>query len=308
MEEVIVLGDGIAGLTAAIYTARADLDPVVIKGPESGGQLTWTTDVENFPGFPDGVQGPQLIQNCREQAKRFGASFENGVVTDISKDADSFTVTFSDDTSLKSKSVIVATGASARWLELDNEETFRGNGVSTCATCDGFFFNGDDVIVVGGGDSAMEESIFLTKYASSVTVVHRRDELRASEIMQERFFANDKTDIMWSTEVVEYIGDEENGITGVVLHDNNTGEEYEYDIDGVFLAIGHEPNTDFLEGLVSLTDRGYVEATPKTHTECEGLFAAGDVQDQRFRQAVTAAGSGCKAAMEAEEYLNMLHH
>lgn len=304
----MILGDGIAGLTAAIYTARADLEPVVVKGPESGGQLTWTTDVENYPGFPDGVQGPELIQNCREQAKRFGASFESGVVTDIAKNDDSFTVEFSDGSTAESEAVIVATGASARWLELEDEEKFRGNGVSTCATCDGFFFNGDDVIVVGGGDSAMEESIFLTKYASSVTVVHRRDELRASKIMQDRFFDNDKTDIIWSTEVVEYIGDEDDGIEAVVLHDNTTGEEYEYDIDGVFLAIGHEPNTDFLDGLLELTERGYVEASATTHTDCEGLFAAGDVQDQRFRQAVTAAGSGCKAAMEAEEYLNLLHH
>lgn len=308
MEDVLVLGDGISGLTAAIYTARADLEPLVIKGPESGGQLTWTTDVENFPGFPDGIQGPQLIQNCREQAKRFGASFQNGVVTEISKENNTFTICFTDGSTVESSSVIVATGASARWLELEDEETFRGNGVSTCATCDGFFYNGDDVIVVGGGDSAMEESIFLTKYASSVTVVHRRDELRASEIMQDRFFDNEKTDIMWSTEVVEYLGNEDDGLRGVVLHDNSTGEEREYDIDGVFLAIGHEPNTDFLEGLVPLTERGYIEATPKTHTSCEGLFAAGDVQDQRFRQAVTAAGSGCKAAMEVEEYLNQLNH
>lgn len=305
MKDVIVLGDGIAGLTAAIYAARADLSPTVIKGPESGGQLTLTTDVENYPGFPDGVQGPELIQRSRDQAERFGASFRSGVVTDVEKD-DAFTTTFMDDTTIESKSVIVATGASARWLELEDEEKFRGNGVSTCATCDGFFFKDQDVIVVGGGDSAMEESIFLTKYASNVTVIHRRDELRASQIMQERFFDKEKTDIIWSTEVVAYHGDEEDGIEAVTLHDNETGEEYRYDCDGVFLAIGHEPNTGFVEGLVGLDGRGYIEATPKTHTSCDGLFAAGDVQDQRFRQAVTAAGSGCKAAMEVEHYLDSL--
>lgn len=305
MEDVVILGDGIAGLTAAIYTARADLDPLIVKGPESGGQLTYTTDVENFPGFPEGVQGPGLIQRCREQAKRFGARDQNGVAEDIEKD-ETFTISLSGGEAIETKSVIVATGASARWLGLENEETFQGNGVSTCATCDGFFYKDQEVIVVGGGDSAMEESTFLTKYASKVTVVHRRDELRASEIMAERFFDDDKTDILWSTEVVEYLGSEDEGITGVLLHDNETGEEYEFDCDGVFLAIGHEPNTEFLEGLLDLTERGYVEATPKTHTSCDGLFAAGDVQDQRFRQAVTAAGSGCKAAMEVEHYLDTL--
>ena len=228
MEDIVILGDGIAGLTAAIYTSRANYEPLIIKGPESGGQLTYTTDVENFPGFPEGVQGPGLIQRCREQAKRFGARDQSGTVTDIMKD-DTFTLTLSDGSTIESKSVIVATGASARWLDLPRKEVFQGNGVSTCATCDGFFYKDKDVIVVGGGDSAMEESIFLTKYASSVTVIHRRDELRASEIMQDRFFAKDKTNIIWSTEVVEYLGDKEQGITGVTLHDNETGEEYEYD-------------------------------------------------------------------------------
>ena len=303
MEEVIIIGDGIAGLTAAIYTARADMKPLVLTGPESGGQLTYTTDVENFPGFPEGVQGPDLIERSRKQAKKFGALFESGVVEDIKQEEGYFTLLLSDR-NIQSKAVIVATGASARWLGLENEEKYQGNGVSTCATCDGFFYRGKDVLVVGGGDSAMEESIFLTKFADSVTVVHRRDELRASQIMQNRFFDNEKTDIMWDTEVVAYHGEEE--LEAVTLKNNETGKTWKKEIDGVFLAIGHVPNTEFLQGLVNLDDKGYLLAEPNTHTNVEGLFGAGDVQDTVYRQAVTAAGSGCKAAIEAERYINEL--
>lgn len=300
MKNVVILGDGIAGVTAAIYTARADLKPLILTGPESGGQLTYTTDVENFPGFPEGVQGPELVQNGKEQAKRFGAEFQNGVATNLVKQDGHYELK-TDNKTLQTKTLIVATGASARWLGLDDEEKYQGNGVSTCATCDGYFYKGKEVIVVGGGDSAMEESIFLTKFAEKVTVVHRRDELRASQIMQDRFFDKQKTEILWDTEVTAYHGEEE--LEAVTLTNNQTGEERKKSIDGVFLAIGHEPNTNFLEGVVDLDERGYLNADRYMHTSAEGVFAAGDVQDTRYKQAVTAAGSGCKAALEVESYL-----
>jgi len=306
MEDIVILGDGIAGLTAAIYNARANMNPLVVTGPESGGQLTYTTDVENFPGFPDGVQGPELIQRSREQAKKFGARYKSGLVEDMKKEDEIITLVFESGEEVKTRAVIIATGASARWLGLENEEKYQGNGVSTCATCDGFFYKDKDVIVVGGGDSAMEESIFLTKFASSVTVIHRRDELRASEIMQDRFFDKDKTDIVWDTEVIKYHG--ENGIEAVTLRNNETGEEWKKEIDGVFLAIGHDPNTSFAEGLVDLDKKGYVEVDGRGRTNVEGVFGAGDVHDVLYRQAVTAAGTGCRAALEAERYVNELDH
>ena len=303
MEDITILGTGIAGLTAAIYNARADLNPLVISGPEDGGQLTLTTDVENYPGFPDGVQGPDLMDDCKEQAKKFGARFKTDIATDFEEKEDYYILHLQSGETVETKAVIVATGASARWLELDSEEQFKGKGVSTCATCDGFFYKDKEVLVVGGGDSAMEESTFLTKFANKVTVVHRREELRASEIMQKRFFNNDKTDILWNTEVIEYLGDE-NGLTGVKLINNETGETWEKDVDGVFLAIGHEPNTGIFEDHLDLDEKGYIKADPETmETNLEGVFAAGDVQDHRYRQAVTAAGSGCKASMEAEDYI-----
>lgn len=305
MEDLIILGTGIAGLTAGIYTARANLKPLIIGGPEEGGQLTWTTEVENYPGFEEGIDGTKLMNICRKQAKRFGSRFKSDIAIDFEEKEDHYVLKMESGDELKAKSVIVATGASARWLGLDSEKKFKGKGVSTCATCDGFFYKGKEVVVVGGGDSAMEESTFLTKFADKVTVVHRRDELRASKIMQDRFFANEKTDIIWDSEVIEYLGDDD-GITGVKLKNNETGEVSEFSCDGVFLAIGHVPNTDFVKGHLEMDKKGYLIANRMMHTNLEGVFAAGDVQDVRFRQAVTAAGSGCKAAMEAEKYIEEL--
>lgn len=306
MENIVILGDGIAGLTAAIYNARADMDPLVITGPESGGQLTYTTDVENFPGFPEGVQGPGLIQRSRKQAERFGARYKTGQVTDMEKEGDTIRLFLESGEEINTKAAILATGASARWLGLENEEKYQGNGVSTCATCDGFFYKDKDVIVVGGGDSAMEESTFLTKFASSVTVVHRRDELRASQIMQDRFFDNEKTSILWDTEVIEYHG--EDTLEAVTLRNNETGEEWKKEIDGVFLAIGHDPNTSFAKDLVELDENEYLIVDERGRTNVEGVFGAGDVHDVLYRQAVTAAGAGCRAALEAERYVNELDH
>lgn len=306
MEDLIILGTGIAGLTAGIYAARANLEPLMISGPEDGGQLTLTNDVENFPGFPQGIQGPELINVCKKQAERFGSRFKVDIATGFEEKDDHIVLVMESGEQLQTKSLIVATGASARWLGLDSEKKFMGKGVSTCATCDGFFYKDKEVVVVGGGDSAMEESTFLTKFADKVTVVHRRDQLRASKIMQDRFFANEKTDIIWNSEVIEYLGDE-SGITGVKLKNNETGEVSEFDCDGVFLAIGHVPNTSFLKGHVDMDKKGYLKANRMMHTTVEGVFAAGDVQDVRFRQAVTAAGSGCKAAMEAEQYIEELN-
>lgn len=302
MEHVIILGSGIAGLTAAIYAARANLAPIVISGPEEGGQLTLTTDVENFPGFPQGIQGPELIKVSRRQAERFGAKFKTDLATGIKKLKNNFEITLMSGEQLKTKTIIVATGASARWLGLPSEEKYKGRGVTTCATCDGAFFKGKEVIVIGGGDSAMEESLFLTKYCTKVTVIHRRAEFRASKIMQERFFKNPKCAVIWNKEIMEVLGDGKK-VRGVRLRDTVTKQVSEFTCDGVFLAIGHVPNTSFLKGLLDLDEQGYAKADRYTHTTVPGIFAAGDVQDIKFRQAITAAGSGCMAAMEAEKYL-----
>ncbi|MFT4312538.1 MAG: thioredoxin-disulfide reductase [Candidatus Woesearchaeota archaeon] len=302
MENVIIVGAGIAGLTAAIYTARAELKPLVICGPQDGGQLTLTTEVENYPGFEKGITGPQLVADTKKQAQRFGARFQEGWITSIKKENDTFHITLSDQTIIESKTVILATGASARWLDIESEKAYKGKGVTACATCDGFFFKDQEVIVIGGGDTAMEEALFLTKFCTKVTVVHRRDELRASKIMQERFFAHPKTDIIWNAKVIEILGDGTK-VQGVKLEDTKTGETREFQTDGVFLAIGHIPNSTFVKGLVDMDEQGYVVADRYTKTNVEGLFACGDLQDTRYRQAVTAAGSGCQSAIEVERYL-----
>ena len=301
MENVIILGNGISGVTAAIYTARANLNPLVISGPEHGGQLSLTTDVENFPGFPEGVMGPELVERGRKQAEKFGSRFETDIATEFKHNEDHITLKFSSGKIMKTKTLIITTGASARWLNLDSEKQFMGKGVSTCATCDGAFYKEREVVIVGGGDSAMEEAIFLTKFASKVTVLHRRDELRASKIMQDKFFKNEKTDIIWNTEIIEYLGDN-TGITGVKIKDTKTGEEKELKCDGVFLAIGHIPNTKIFKDYLEMDEQGYL-ITKNTKTNLPGVFAGGDVQDNTYRQAVTAAGSGCMAAIEAERYL-----
>jgi len=305
MENVVILGTGIAGLTAAIYTARANLEPLLIGGPEEGGQLTLTTDVDNFPGFPEGVQGPELIQKSRKQAERFGSKFMTGLVSAIDKKNKTFTLTLKDGKKVETKAVIVATGASARWLGIESEKTYKGRGVTTCATCDGFFFKGKEVVVIGGGDSAMEEATFLTKFCTKVTVVHRRDKLRASKIMQDKFFANPKCAIVWDSEISEIQGDGKQ-VTSVKLKNTKTGKETDFACQGVFLAIGHIPNTFFLKGKVDLDKHGYLKADPRMHTSMDGVFAAGDVQDVIYRQAITAAGTGCAAAMEVEKYLETL--
>jgi thioredoxin reductase (NADPH) len=304
MIKVTVIGTGPAGLTAAIYLARANLNPLVIEGSEPGGQLTTTTEVENFPGFPEGVMGPKLMENMRKQAERFGADFHKGWVNKVDLSKSPFTVTVEGLGEIESVAVIISTGASAKLLGIANEKENMGRGVSTCATCDGFFFRGKKIIVVGGGDSAMEEAIFLTRFASEVRVVHRRDELKASKIMQERARENKK--ISWSLNYtpIEVVSGEK-GVTGLKVRNNETYEETVLETDGIFLAIGHRPNTDFLAGQIALDALGYIEVKPgTTETGIPGIFACGDVQDRKYRQAITAAGSGCMAALDCEKFLS----
>lgn len=299
---LVILGTGPAGLTAAIYTARANLQPLVIEGNQPGGQLTTTTEVENFPGFPEGILGPQLMDNMRAQAERFGAEFRSGYVTQVDFSSRPFKITVDDTDVVEADAVIISTGASAKLLGIPNEKEAIGRGVSTCATCDGFFYRGKKVLVVGGGDSAMEEAVFLTKFAD-VTVVHRRDQLRASKIMQERARANPRISWVLNVKPKEVVLGEK-GFVGLKVVDNATGEERLLEADGMFVAIGHKPNTDFLKGQVELDEQGYVKTIPGTsETSVPGVFACGDVQDHRYRQAITAAGSGCMAALDCERYL-----
>lgn len=300
---VIILGSGPAGLTAALYAARANLAPLVLEGNQPGGQLTITTDVENYPGFPDGILGPALMDSMREQAKRFGAQvkFEQVTSVDFSKP---LRVVQTDEGTYRGDALIVATGASAMSLGLESETELMGYGVSTCATCDGFFFKGKELVVIGGGDSALEEAIYLTKFATKVTVVHRRDALRASKIMQDRAFAHEQVEFIWDSTLREILGSREEKVRGVMLENVKTGEVTELPCQGVFIAIGHKPNTGFLKGHIDMDAKGYVVAEePTTRTNIEGVFACGDVIDSSYRQAVTAAGSGCKAAMDAERWL-----
>lgn len=313
--KVVILGSGPAGLTAAIYASRAQLSPLVIDGPQPGGQLTITTDVENYPGFRGGIMGPILMDEFREQALRFGTEIINVWIDKVDLSARPFTLFGKDSedsdeitTIIKADTLIIATGASAKWLGIPGEapapEGLGGNGVSACATCDGFFFRERPIVVVGGGDTAMEEAIYLTKFASKVTLIHRREEFRASKIMQERVLAHEKIDVLWNTEVKEILGSKEAGVESVTLYNNKTQETTSFPTQGVFIAIGHEPNTKLFKGVLDMDDVGYLITDGRTtKTNVPGVFASGDAQDSYYRQAVTAAGTGCMAAIDAERFL-----
>ena len=306
--KVIIIGSGPAGLTAALYAARANLNPLVFEGIQPGGQLTITTDVENYPGFPEGIMGPELMDLFRKQAQRFGADthFKHVDFVDLSQRP--FVVKTGNEEYL-TDSIIISTGATAKLLGLESESKLMGYGVSACATCDGFFFKDKKVFVVGGGDSAIEEATFLTKFASTVTILHRREELRASKIMQNRAFDNPKIDFMWNTTIVEMLGDpDKGGLTSVIVEDTLTGEQRKESCDGVFLGIGHKPNSELFKDVLTLDQTGYIKTQPdSTKTNIDGVFAAGDIMDSVYRQAITAAGSGCKAAIDAERYLESIY-
>ena len=302
MRDVVIIGSGCAGLTAAIYAARANLKPLVIRGLEAGGQLTLTTLVENFPGFPQGVQGPELIDLMHKQAAAFGAEFTEGDVTRADLSKRPFTLELESE-KIETRTLIIASGASARLLGLDSERKLLGHGVSTCATCDGYFFRGKEVAVVGGGDTAAEDALFLTRYANQVMVVHRRDQLRASKIMQDRLFRNSKIRFAWNSTVLQIQDPSRGEVTGVALRDVKSGEERFEPLAGVFIGIGHSPNTAVFRGQIDVNENGYIITPDGSTTSVKGVFAAGDVQDHLYRQAVTAAGSGCMAAMDAEKFL-----
>jgi thioredoxin reductase (NADPH) len=306
-KNVVIIGSGPAGLTAALYTARANLAPLVIEGLEAGGQLMLTTAVENFPGFTDGIMGPDLMSAMRAQAARFGAELTRGNVSAVDVSRSPFVVT-TDEGKVETRTLIVATGASAKLLGLPSERRLMGHGVSTCATCDGFFFRGKPIAVVGGGDSALEEATFLTRFASHVTVIHRRDTLRASKIMQDKAFANPKISFEWDTDVVDVEDGGAGAVSGVRLVNHKSGVEKVLAVDGVFIAIGHTPNTQLFRGQLDMDEAGYLLTSGGTRTNVSGVFACGDVQDHEYRQAITAAGSGCMAALDAERYLESLGH
>ncbi len=302
IREVVILGSGCAGLTAAIYTGRSNLRPLVIEGHEPGGQLSITTLVENFPGWPEGIQGPDLIENMKTQAGRFGAEFRMGHLVSADLSQRPFLLNFGKETVL-TQTLIIASGATARWLNLPSEQALIGHGVSSCATCDGFFFGGKEIAVVGGGDSAMEEALFLTRFATKVTLLHRSDTFRASAIMLERARTNEKIEFRTNVAVEEVLGVEEREVKGVRLRDRRTDELTDLPISGLFLGIGHEPNSRAFAGQIDLDSDGYIHTRDNVFTRVPGVFACGDVQDRRYRQAITAAGSGCMAALEVERYL-----
>ena len=308
--EVVIIGSGPAGLTAAIYAARADMSPLVIEGPQPGGQLTITTEVENYPGFAEGIQGPELMDQFRKQAERFGTEFLTEWIETVDLSARPFKL-ITEGHEVVAETLIIASGASAKWLGIPGEapapQGLGGLGVSACATCDGFFFKGKKIVVVGGGDTAMEEATFLTRYASRVTVIHRRDHLRASKIMQDKAFKNEKIDFVWNTEVTEILGSPETGVTGIKIRNTETGAESNFDCEGVFIAIGHRPNTDLFKGALEMDEIGYLKTAGRSMaTNVPGVFACGDAQDSFYRQAITAAGTGCMAAIDAERFLDNL--
>ena len=311
-KEVVIIGSGPAGLTAAIYAARANLRPMVVEGQQPGGQLMITTDVENYPGFARGILGPELMKEFRDQAARFGTEMLTAHVHQVDLSQRPFTLT-TDDHTIKAETLIIASGASAKWLGIPGEAPaplgLGGFGVSACATCDGFFFRGKPLVVVGGGDTAIEEATYLTKFATEVTLIHRRDSLRASKIMQEKAFANPKIKFIWDTAVEEIFGTPETGVTGVRLRNLKSGEADHFATEGVFVAIGHKPNTDLFKGQLEMDEVGYIKTRSKTtETNIPGVFACGDAQDSVYRQAVTAAGTGCMAAIDAERFLDLAHH
>lgn len=307
MRNVVIIGSGPAGYTAAIYTARANLNPLLIEGIQIGGQLSITTDVENFPGFPEGVMGPDLMEAMKKQAARFGTDFLAALVTKVDFSQRPFRL-FTDDEEIQAKSVIICSGASARLIGLEGEKKLIGYGVSTCATCDGYFFRGKEIIVIGGGDSALEEATFLTKFANKVTVVHRRDKLRASKIMQDKAFKNPKIDFVWDTVVDDIYDVGARNVRGVKLRNVKNNEVTDFKTDGVFVAIGHDPNTQIFQGQIEMDANGYILTHDGTKTNVPGVFAAGDVQDHVYRQAISAAGTGCMAAIDAERFLEHSEH
>ena len=313
--KVLIIGSGPAGYTAAIYAARANLEPVLVTGMEQGGQLTITTDVENYPGFAEAVQGPWLMEQMYEQAKHVGTKMITDMISEVNFESRPFTAKGQSAKPYEAETVIICTGAKARWLGIDTEQKFRGFGVSACATCDGFFYRGKEVAVIGGGNSAVEEALFLAQFASKVTLIHRRDSLRAEKIAQDRLFENPKINVIWNATVEEYLGNPpgssegEIGVTGLKLKDTQNGNISDFKVDGVFVAIGHDPATELFKGKIDMDKEGYIlTASDSTATSIEGVFAAGDVKDKIYRQAVTAAGMGCMAALEADRYLASRNH